>query len=253
MSRYKITVEYNGTHLIGWQSNPDGASVQSLLEDAIFEFCGEKTTVYSAGRTDAGVHALGMVAHFDLAHNTDAGTVMRAMNFYLKDKPVAVLKCEEVSDEFHARFSCIRRHYRYIILNRQAPVILDKGMVWHVPRDLDADKMKEQAAKLIGNHDFTSFRASECQQKSPVKTLDKIDIKQCNMVRGATDMVGKYIVINVSARSFLHHMVRNIVGTLVEIGQGRDLDIDKILAAKNRGAAGVTAPASGLYFVSAEY
>lgn len=243
MSRYKITLEYNGTNLIGWQANAGGDSVQSLLEDAIFKFCSEKVNVYSAGRTDAGVHAYGMVAHFDLEKETDANTVMRAVNFYLKDKPVVITKCESVSDEFHARFSCGARHYKYIILNRKAPAVLDKGRVWWVPYDLDVDKMKQAAAKLIGTHDFTSFRASECQAKSPVKTLDEIDIK----------VQDDYIYINVSARSFLHHQVRNIVGTLVEIGSGRDLDIEEILAAKNRSAAGVTAPASGLYFVSAEY
>lgn len=243
MMRYKVTVEYDGTDLIGWQANPGGMSVQSLLTEAVFKFCGENVDVYSAGRTDAGVHAKAMVAHFDLEKQTDANTVMRAMNFYLNNQPVAVLKCELVDDEFHSRFLCKRRNYQYDILNRPARTALYKNRVWHVPQKLDIEKMRSAASKLIGNHDFTSFRAAECQAKSPVKTLDKIDIEQW----------GDSIKINVSAKSFLHHMVRNIVGTLVEIGSGRDLDIEKILAAKNRSAAGITAPASGLYFVSAEY
>ncbi len=258
LTRYKLTLEYNGTDLIGWQANADGPSVQSLLTDAIFKFSGQTATVVAAGRTDAGVHALGMVCHFDL-FNPSLGegfapeTVMRAINFYMNGGPVAVINCESVSDDFHARFSCTKRNYRYIILNRRAPVVLDKNMVWWVPRELDIIAMKNAAEKLIGNHDFTSFRASECQAASPIKTIDKIDIETCNMMCGATDMVGQYIIINVSAKSFLHHMVRNMVGTLVEIGHGKQLDIDEIIAAKNRSAAGPTAPASGLYFVSAEY
>ncbi|MDR0741487.1 MAG: tRNA pseudouridine(38-40) synthase TruA, partial [Rickettsiales bacterium] len=163
MSRYKLILEYNGAGLIGWQANPQGDSVQSLLQSAILRFSGERIEVFSAGRTDAGVHALAMVAHFDLAREFDAGTVMRALNFYLNEKPVAVLDCERVSDEFHSRFSCIRRNYRYIILNRVAPAVLDAGHVWWIPRGLDIGKMKSAAARLLGNHDFTSFRASECQ------------------------------------------------------------------------------------------
>lgn len=243
MVRYKLTLEYNGTDLIGWQANEQGASVQSLLQDAIFAFCGQRADVVAAGRTDAGVHAYAMAAHFDLERDTDANTVMRALNFYLKNKPVCVLDCEVVPDEFHARFSCTGRSYRYIILNRAAPPIIDKNFVWWIPRRLDVDKMRSAAAKLLGTHDFTSFRASECQAKSPVKTLDSIDIT----------VDGDRIYIDVAAKSFLHHMVRNIVGTLVDIGHGKDLDIDAILNAKNRSAAGQTAPASGLYFVNAQY
>ncbi len=247
MSRYKLTLEYDGTTLVGWQENPGGVSVQSLLQDAVFKFSGENVVVHSAGRTDAGVHAMAMVAHFDLSKKTDANTVMQALNFYLNNKPVCVLDCEVVSDDFHSRFLCIRRNYRYIILNRRAPAVLEKNKVWWVPRKLDLKKMKMAAEKLIGNHDFTSFRASECQAKSPIKTLDKIEIKTHKTQNG------QYIYIDFSARSFLHHQVRNIVGTLVEIGLGKDLDIEKILIAKNRSAAGSTAPASGLYFINAEY
>lgn len=249
MTRYKLIVEYDGATLIGWQVNKNGPSVQSLLMAAVFEFCGERADVVGAGRTDAGVHALAMAAHVDIDKETDANTVMRAMNFYLKKAhaPVVVLDCAAVSDEFHARFSATRRNYRYMILNRNTPTVIDHNRVWWMPRELDVDKMRAAAEKLIGNHDFTSFRASECQAASPIKTLDKIEINV------SPYLYGRYITIDVSARSFLHHMVRNIVGTLVEIGAGKDFDIDKILAARDRSAAGPTAPATGLVFVSAEY
>lgn len=243
MTRYKINLEYDGTNLIGWQENINGPSVQSILQDAIFKFCGEHVVVYSAGRTDAGVHALNMVAHFDLEREQDSNTIMRAINFYLTDKPVAVLNCENVSDDFHARFSCVARHYKYVVINRSAPVVLQKNRVWWVPQKLDVEKMKTAAQKLIGKHDFTSFRAAQCQSKSPIKTLDVLNIIQN----------GDEIVFEFSARSFLHHQVRNMVGTLIEIGMGKPYDIDEIFAAKNRSAAGINAPASGLYFVSADY
>lgn len=241
--RYKINIEYDGTDLIGWQENHQGPSVQSLLQDAIFQFCGENTTVYSAGRTDAGVHAINMVAHFDLEREHEPETVMRAMNFYLTEKPVAVLNCEKVNDNFHARFSCIKRHYKYIVINRSAPIVLQKNRAWWVPQKLDVDAMKNAAQKLIGKHDFTSFRSSQCQSKSPIKTLDSITITQN----------GDEIIFEFMARSFLHHQVRNMVGTLVEIGLGKPLDIDEILNAKNRSAAGINAPACGLYFIAADY
>lgn len=243
MTRYKINLEYDGTDLIGWQTNQDGPSVQSLVEDAIFKFCGENVEVYSAGRTDAGVHAISMVAHFDLMRDQDEQTVMRAMNFYLVNKPVAVLSCEKVRDDFHARFSCVARHYKYVVINRSAPVVLDKNRVWWVPQKLDVDAIKTAAKKLIGKHDFTSFRAVQCQAKSPIKTLGSVSITQD----------GEEIIFEFSARSFLHHQVRNMVGTLVEIGMGKPYDIDKIFDAKDRSAAGITAPASGLYFVAADY
>lgn len=243
MARFKINVEYDGTDLIGWQENIQGPSVQSLLQDAIFKFCGERVVVYSAGRTDAGVHALSMTAHFDLEKESSPETIMRAMNFYLINGPVSVLSCEKVSDDFHSRFSCTQRNYKYVVLNRTAPVVLQKNRVWWVPQKLDIEKMKIASQKLIGKHDFTSFRAAQCQAKSPIKTLDMCTITQN----------GDEIVFEFSARSFLHHQVRNMVGTLVEIGMGKDLDIDKIFDAKNRSAAGINAPASGLYFVSANY
>lgn len=243
MTRFKINLEYDGTNLIGWQSNKDGPSVQSLVEDAIYKFCGESVKVISAGRTDAGVHAISMTAHFDLDQEKKPNTIMRALNFYLANEPVAVLGCECVADDFHARFGCVKRYYKYIVLNRTAPAVLNKNRVWWVPQKLDIEKMKTAAQKLIGKHDFTSFRAAQCQAKSPIKTLDSANITQN----------GDEIIFEFSARSFLHHQVRNMVGTLVEIGLGKPYDIDEIFAQKKRGAAGVNAPACGLYFVSCDY
>lgn len=243
MTRYKVILEYDGTDLIGWQENRQGPSVQSLVKDAIEQFCGARPDIVGAGRTDSGVHAVAMTAHFDIDGDHSPETVMHALNFYLANKPVSVLGCSVVPDEFNARFDCIARHYKYVVLNRSAAPVLQKNRVYWVPRKLDVDAMRAAAEKLIGNHDFTSFRASECQAKSPIKTLDKIDI--------TTE--GDLIVFEFSARSFLHHMVRNIVGTLIEIGLGKPYDIDEIFIARNRSAAGPTAPASGLYFIRADY
>ena len=243
MTRYKVILEYDGTNLIGWQENRQGPSVQSLLKDAIEKFCGARPDVVGAGRTDAGVHAVAMVAHFDLDSDADADTVMRAMNFYLNDAPVSVLDCEIVSGDFNARFSCVMRHYKYIVLNRSAPPVLDKNRAWWVPRKLNIRKMRDAARLLVGEHDFTSFRASQCQAKSPIKTLDSCRIERKD------DLV----VFDFSARSFLHHQVRNMVGTLIEIGVGAPYDINEIFAACDRSAAGATAPACGLYFIQADY
>lgn len=243
MTRYKITIEYDGTNLIGWQQNRQGPSVQSLLCDAIEKFCGARPDIVAAGRTDAGVHAVAMVAHFDLDITTDANTVMRAINFYLTNSPVVITDCEIVPDDFNARFSCVARHYKYIVLNRGAAPVLEKNRVWWVPRRLNIAAMRRAATKLVGNHDFTSFRATQCQAKSPIKTLDS-----CTVSRR-----GDYVIFEFSARSFLHHQVRNMVGTLVEIGLGKPYDVDEVFAARNRSAAGPTAPASGLYFIRADY
>lgn len=243
MTRFRITLEYDGTDLIGWQENRQGPSVQSVLRDAIYAFCGVRPDVIAAGRTDAGVHAIAMVAHFDLPGDYTANTVMRAVNFYLVGRPVAILSCDIVPDDFNARFDCVARHYKYIVLNRSAAPVLNKNRVWWVPRALDVAAMRNAATRLVGHHDFTSFRATQCQAKSPIKTLDV-----CNIT---TD--GDNIIFEFSARSFLHHQVRNMVGTLVEIGLGKPYDIDEIFAARARSAAGPTAPASGLYFISADY
>lgn len=243
MTRFRITLEYDGTDLIGWQENRQGPSVQSVLRDAIYAFCGVRPDVVAAGRTDAGVHAIAMVAHFDLPGDYTANTVMRAVNFYLVGQPVAILSCDIVPDDFNARFDCVARHYKYIVLNRSAAPVLNKNRVWWVPRALDVAAMRNAATRLVGHHDFTSFRATQCQAKSPIKTLDV-----CNITAD-----GDNIIFEFSARSFLHHQVRNMVGTLVEIGQGKPYDIDEIFAARARSAAGPTAPASGLYFISADY
>lgn len=243
MTRFRITLEYDGTDLIGWQENRQGPSVQSVLRDAIYAFCGVRPDVVAAGRTDAGVHAIAMVAHFDLPGDYTANTVMRAVNFYLVGQPVVILSCDVVPDDFNARFDCVARHYKYIVLNRSAAPVLNKNRVWWVPRALDVAAMRNAATRLVGHHDFTSFRATQCQAKSPIKTLDV-----CNITAD-----GDNIIFEFSARSFLHHQVRNMVGTLVEIGLGKPYDIDEIFAARARSAAGPTAPASGLYFISADY
>ena len=243
MTRYKINLEYDGTGLIGWQENHQGPSVQSIVQDAIFRFCGEHTIVYSAGRTDAGVHAICMTAHFDLETDKKPNTVMRALNFYLNKEPVSVLSCEQVDEDFHSRYSCIARHYKYVVINRASPVVLQRKRVWWVTKKLDIEKMRAAAEKLIGKHDFTSFRAAHCQANSPIKTLDSVTITKN----------GDEVVFEFSARSFLHHQVRNMVGTLVEIGLGKPYDIDEIFAQQKRDAAGITAPACGLYFVAATY
>lgn len=243
MTRYKLTLEYDGTTLIGWQKNRQGPSVQSIIEDAIKSFCGADVSPVAAGRTDAGVHAVAMVAHIDLDGEHDANTVMRALNFYMTGTPVSVTACEIVPDDFHARFSCIGRDYKYIVLNRGADSALRANRVWWVPRKLNVAAMRRAAEKLLGEHDFSSFRATQCQAKSPIKNLDT-----CRVTRH-----GDEIIFEFSARSFLHHQVRNMVGTLVEIGLGKPYDIDEIFAARKRSAAGPTAPASGLYFICARY
>lgn len=241
--RYKIILEYNGTNLIGFQKNKDGDSVQSLVEDAIFKFSGLVVDVVACGRTDAGVHAIAMPAHFDLDKTTDAETIKRALNFYLLEKPVSVVSCEQVSDDWHARFSCKKRNYKYVIFNQDFPPVIKKEFGWWIPQELDILLMRDAASKLVGNHDFSSFRASECQAKSPIKTLDLSEITVCD----------DRIAIEFAAKSFLHHQVRNMVGTLVEIGRGKPFDIDEIFAAKDRSQCGPTAPAEGLFFVKADY
>ena len=245
MTRYKITVEYDGGDFVGWQRQANGPSVQAALEEAIKGFCGETVLVEGAGRTDAGVHALGQVAHFDLNKETTADTVMKALNFHLKPAPVAVLAAEAVGDDFHARFSAIRRAYLYRIVNRRAPLALQRGQAWFVPQPLDAAAMHEAAQLLVGHHDFTSFRASECQAKSPVKTLDLLSVARS----------GDLIETRAEARSFLHHQVRNFIGSLKLVGEGRWTadDLRRALDARDRSAAGPTAPAMGLFLTEVGY
>jgi tRNA pseudouridine38-40 synthase len=245
MTRYALTLEYDGTPFVGWQRQDNGPSVQQALEEAVAAFCGEFATVQGAGRTDAGVHATGQVAHVDIARATDAETVCDALNFHLRPAPIVVLTARTVADEFHARFSAVGRRYRYRVLNRRAMPTLDRDRVWWVPVPLDAAAMAAAARVLVGKHDFTTFRAAICQAKSPVRTLDRLDV--------ACD--GDEIHVEAAAPSFLHHQVRNIVGTLKLVGEGKwkPADVVVALAARDRRAGGPTAPPSGLYLAEIVY
>ena len=245
MPRFKLTIEYDGTPFVGWQRQSEGLSIQRVLEEAVAKFCGERATVHGAGRTDAGVHALGQAAHFDLAKPADPFRIMAALNFHLKPHPVAILDCREAAPDFHARFSAIERRYLYRIANRRAPLTLDRNRAWRITVPLDAGAMHAAAQSLVGKHDFSSFRAADCQAESPVKTLDALDVTR----------LGDEIEIAARARSFLHHQVRNMVGTLKLVGEGkwRASDVEKALAARDRAAAGATAPAEGLYLVAVKY
>ena len=245
MPRYKLTLEYDGSGLVGWQRQPVGVSIQASLEDAVAKFCGEQVTVHGAGRTDAGVHALAQIAHLDLAREYDPDTIRGALNYHLRPTPVSVLLVEPVADDFDARRSAIGRVYRYRILNRRPPPMLDRMRVWHVSPPLDPAAMQEGARHLIGRHDFSTFRDSLCQAKSPVKTLDALDVSRH----------GEEIHIEARARSFLHHQVRNMTGTLklVGLGQWSPQDVARALEAKDRRAGGPTAPAEGLYLAGVVY
>jgi tRNA pseudouridine38-40 synthase len=245
MPRFKLVIEYDGTPFVGWQLQAGGPSVQGLIGAAIAAFSGERVALYGAGRTDAGVHALGQVAHFDLARDWRADRVRDALNARLRPQPIAVLSAEKVDPGFDARFSAKRRHYLYRIVNRRADLALERRRAWRVPRRLDAAAMHAAAQALVGRHDFTTFRAAECQAKSPVKTLDRL----------AVERSGDEIRIYASARSFLHHQVRSMVGSLVQVGEGKwsAKNLAAALAARSRGACGPVAPAEGLYLASVEY
>jgi len=245
VTRYRITVEYDGTDFVGFQRQTNGPSVQAALEAAIEKFCGEKVTVHCAGRTDAGVHALGQVCHFDLAREREDDTVRDAINAHLRPLPVSVLSAARAAEDFHARFSAKGRAYRYRIVNRRAPLALESHRAWLVQTPLDVAAMHEAAQRLIGRHDFSTFRASECQAKTPVKTLDVLSVAR----------TGEEIAIEARARSFLHHQVRNMVGTLRLVGEGKWSadDLSAALAACDRAKGGPTAPAEGLYLVEVIY
>jgi tRNA pseudouridine38-40 synthase len=245
VSRFKLTLEYDGRSFQGWQRQKNASSVQEALETAVHGFSGETVTVQGAGRTDAGVHATGQVAHLDLEKPMSIESLQNAINHHLRPHPVAVTRATEVAEDFHARFSATRRHYLYRIINRRAPLVLEAGRAWHLPAMIEAEVMQEAGLRLIGKHDFTSFRSSACQSQSPVKTLDRITVRR----------IADEIQITVTARSFLHHQVRNIVGTLKMIGDNKwPVDrIEEVLAAKNRAAAGPTAPADGLYLTAVDY
>jgi tRNA pseudouridine38-40 synthase len=245
MIRWRLTVEYDGGPFFGWQRQEQGPSVQQTLEEAIGRMTGERVAVHGAGRTDAGVHALAMEAHVDIAKPLTPHRLREGINALVRPQPVSVTEVQQVADDWHARFSCTGRRYRYRILDRRAPPAVDRGRVWHIASALDLEAMREGAALLVGRHDFTTFRSVHCQSDSPVKTLDRLDVSR----------VGKEIHIEAESRSFLHHQVRSMVGCLGMVGRGQWLaeDIGRALEAKDRAALGLNAPPHGLYFVEALY
>lgn len=247
MPRYRIDIEYDGNGYAGWQRQADLPSVQGAIEQAILAFSGETVTIRGAGRTDAGVHATGQVAHFDLERGHSIEKVQGALNAHLKmaGDGVAILAASEVSEEFDARFSAKARHYLYAILNRRAPAALMRGNIWHVPRPLDVDAMYEAAQRLLGKHDFTTFRSVQCQAASPEKTLDRLDV-----IRN-----GDLVEVHASARSFLHNQVRSMVGSLKRVGEGAWTpdDLEAALKAVDRSRCGQVAPPDGLYLTKVDY
>jgi tRNA pseudouridine38-40 synthase len=245
MPRYRLTIEYDGTPFVGWQAQDNGVSVQSTIVAAVAAFSGETVSVQGAGRTDAGVHALGQVAHVDLTKDWNTDNVRDALNFHLRPQPIAVLTAERVTEDFDARFSAVKRHYLYRIVNRRADLALDLHRAWRIGRPLDAEAMHGAAQKLVGRHDFTTFRAAECQAKSPVKTLDRLEVTR----------EGEELHVIAMARSFLHHQVRSMVGSLVHVGECKwsGDDLAAALAARDRARCGQVAPPQGLSLVRVEY
>jgi len=245
VTRFALTLEYDGGPFMGLQRQNHGPTVQQAVEEAVHAVTGETVTMHSAGRTDSGVHALAMRSHVDIAKDIEPFRLMEALNALLRPAPVAVLACGVVPEDWHARFSCIGRAYEYRIANRRAPLTLEKGMAWHIARPLDAEAMHRAAQALVGRHDFTTFRSAHCQANDPVKTLDRIGVRR----------EGDYVIVEAAARSFLHHQVRSMVGTLALVGQGqwREEQVAEALAAKDRAALGLNAPSEGLYFVRAVY
>ena len=245
MTRFALTLEFDGGPFFGLQRQGHGPSVQEAVERAVLEVTGETVTMHSAGRTDSGVHALAMVSHVDVAKAFEPFRLMEALNARLRPDPIAVLACEAKPDHWHARFSCIGRRYRYRIRNRRAPLTLERGRAWHVARPLDAEAMHRAAQALVGHHDFTTFRSVQCQSASPLKTLDRLTVRRA----------GEEVLIEAAARSFLHHQVRSMVGCLALVGMGRwrEEQMAEALAARDRQALGLNAPPHGLYFVRALY
>jgi len=243
--RYKLILEYDGRPFCGWQRQADRLSVQQALEEAIGRFAGETPVTQAAGRTDAGVHALGQVVHFDLSREWDARKIREALNFHLKPHPVAVIEAEAVGEDFEARFSAKARSYQYDILNRRARPALDDGRVWHVPVPLDVDAMHAAAQLILGKHDFSTFRAAECQANSPVRTLDVFTVSR----------EGEIVAVRAKARSFLHSQVRSMVGSLKLVGEGKwsPRDFRAALDAADRSRCGPLAPPDGLYLTSVDY
>ena len=245
MTRFHLRVEYDGRDYVGWQRQPDGPSIQQSIEDALLAAFGERVAVHAAGRTDAGVHAEAMSAHVDLARSIAGFRLAGALNAYLRPRPISVLDATAVADDWHARFSCVGRTYRYRIVNRTARLALEEKRAWLLAAALDADAMHAAAQRLAGRHDFTTFRSAHCQAENPVRTLDRLDV--------ARD--GEAITIHAAARSFLHHQVRSMVGCLSLVGRGRwnGDDLQSALEARDRHALGLNAPPDGLYFVAATY
>ncbi|HEU0285097.1 MAG TPA: tRNA pseudouridine(38-40) synthase TruA [Sphingomicrobium sp.] len=245
MTRWRLTIEFDGRPFMGWQRQDHGPSVQQAIEEAIHRMTGELAAVHAAGRTDAGVHALAMAAHVDIAKSLTEHRLREGVNALVRPEPISVTEVQPVNDDWHARFSCIGRKYLYRILNRRAPPALDRGRVWHIAVPLDVEAMADSAAILVGRHDFTTFRSVHCQSGSPVKTLDRLDVRR----------VGEEIHIEAAARSFLHHQVRSMVGCLALVGRGQWQadDIRRALQARNRAELGLNAPSEGLYFVKAVY
>ncbi len=245
MTRFRLTVEFDGRPFMGWQRQAHGPSVQQAIEEAITAVTGEQAVIHAAGRTDAGVHGRAMTAHADVAKPITPFRLKEALNARLRPAPVAILGCDPVADDWHARFSCISRRYIYRIVNRRAPLTLDAGLAWQVAAELDDRAMHAAAQHLVGRHDFTTFRSAHCQAESPVKTLDRLDVRRS----------GELIEIEVAARSFLHHQVRSMVGCLALVGRGRwtAAELADALAAADRARLGLNAPPDGLYFMEAVY
>lgn len=245
MTRFALTVEYDGRPFMGWQRQSHGPSVQATIERALHSLTGEEIAVHAAGRTDAGVHGRAMRAHCDVARPIAPFRLMEALNALMRPDPVAILDCVAVADDWHARFSCIRRRYEYRIVTRRAPLTVERGLAWRVPQELDVAAMAAAAQRLVGRHDFTTFRSAHCQADSPVRTLDRLDVVQD----------GDRIAVHAAARSFLHHQVRSMVGCLAMVGKGQwtpDMLADA-LAARDRARLGLNAPPDGLFFVGADY
>lgn len=243
--RFHLTVEYDGGAFVGWQRQKNGISVQEAIESAIRKFCGQEVTAHGAGRTDAGVHALGQAVHFDLDGPYQPETVRKAINYHLGNHLISVVRAREVPDDFSVRFSAVQRHYEYRIINRRAPLTHEHGHAWLLPRALDIDAMAAAAGHLIGKHDFTTFRSIRCQAKSPVKTLDTLEVSKD----------GDRIFVRASARSYLHSQIRSMVGSLVKVGEGHwpALQVQTILEAVDRTLCGPVAPAEGLFLIRVDY
>ena len=245
MPRYRLLIEYDGTPFVGWQFQANGATVQQALEDAIARFSGETVRIQGAGRTDTGVHATGQVAHVDLAREWPTDVVRDAVNAHLRPAPIAILAAARVPDTFNARTSAVKRHYVYRIVARRAPLALDANRAWHIKHRLDAAAMHAAAQLLVGRHDFTTFRAAECQAASPVKSIDRLDVER----------IGDEVRVHASARSFLHHQVRSIVGSLQLVGSDRWTrdELGAALEARDRSRCGPMAPSCGLYLIGVDY